>query len=253
MKAEVLSNKDDKLIVNITGANFETVNSIRRSCLNNVPTMAVEDVQIYSNNSALYDEILAHRLGLIPLTTDLKTYVKQADCKCKGAGCARCTVEFALEAKGPCVVYSRDLITKDKAVKPVFDEMPIVKLFEGQEIKLTAKAVLNTGTYHSKHAPCMAYYQFYPNIKVLKKKKALDDVCPRGVFKDGEVTKESMLKCNLCGACTEAMPESVEIKTSDDKIMLTVESWGQLSALDVYNTAINDNISDLEEFNKQLK
>lgn len=250
MKSKILKKDDKKIIVNITDTDFETVNSIRRTCMNNVPTMAIEDVKIFSNNSALYDEVLAHRLGLIPLTTDLKTYNKSKDCKCNGAGCARCTVEFTLEAKGPVTVYSKDLISKDKMIKPVHPETPIVKLFEDQEIRLTADAKLNTGAYHSKHAPCTAYFQFYPKIKILKTKKGLDDICPRNVFEKGNV--KNLLNCNLCKACVSAFPESVKVTASDDNILLTVESWGQLKAVDVYNTALESLSKELETFKKEL-
>ncbi len=54
-----------------------------------VPTMAIEDVEFRKNNSILYDEIIAHRLGLVPLKTDLKSYNLPEKCKCKGEGCAR--------------------------------------------------------------------------------------------------------------------------------------------------------------------
>ncbi|PIU61437.1 DNA-directed RNA polymerase subunit D [archaeon CG_4_10_14_0_2_um_filter_Archaea_38_6] len=253
MNTKILKENNEKIVINLTNTNFETANSIRRSCINNVPTMAIEDVHILANNSALYDEILAHRLGMIPLTTDLKTYNKLEDCKCKSAGCARCTAEFVLEAKGPATVYSKDLVPTDPSIKPVFDEMPVVKLFENQEVRLTAKACLNNGTYHTKHSPCNAYYQFYPNIKVLKSKKALDDICPRKVFKNGAVDKDNLLNCNLCNACTDAFPDSVTVEPEENNILLTIESWGQLAPKTIYNTAITNLISDLDEFKKLLK
>ena len=49
-------------------------NALRRIMVAEVPTMAIEDVIIIENSSPIKDEILAHRLGLIPLSTDLDTY-----------------------------------------------------------------------------------------------------------------------------------------------------------------------------------
>ena len=85
MNAKILKEEDEIMQLSISKSDFETANSIRRACMNLVLTMAIEDVEILENNSALYDEVLAHRLGLIPLTTDLKTYTKSDECKCKGA------------------------------------------------------------------------------------------------------------------------------------------------------------------------
>ncbi|VVB76151.1 DNA-directed RNA polymerase subunit D [Candidatus Tiddalikarchaeum anstoanum] len=262
MNVKIVSESKDQLLLNINKTNFEIVNSIRRNCINNVPTLAIEDVSILINNSALYDEVLAHRLGLIPLTTDLKTYVKKEDCKCKGVGCARCTVQLSLEAKGPCTVYSKDLVSTDKSVKPVFDDIPIVKLFEGQEVKLTGTAELGTSTYHSKFAPCFAYHKYYPVIsidsaKASKKAGEIIAVCPRHVFKQNggkvEVDSDKILDCNLCLACQETFPDIIKVESTDENMLLYIESWGQLKPKEIYNKAIETLMESIGEFAKQVK
>ena len=64
------------------------------------PAMAIEDVIIIDNTSVLYDEIVAHRLGLIPLKTDLDAYVLPEECDCKSElGCSKCRASFTLEAE----------------------------------------------------------------------------------------------------------------------------------------------------------
>ncbi|MDD2678991.1 MAG: DNA-directed RNA polymerase subunit D [Candidatus Nanoarchaeia archaeon] len=252
MKLKILSEKNEKLVLIIPKTDFETANSIRRACMNNVPTIAIEDVEVSENNSALYDEILAHRLGLIPLVTDLKTYVKSDDCKCKGAGCARCTAEFVLNKKGPCIIYAKDLISSDKKVVPVYPEMIIVKLFDNQEIKLTAKAKLNNGDYHAKHSPCSAYYQFEPVIEILSKSKELDAICPKKIFKNGEVDKDKLLDCDLCLACSDAFPKNVKVSSGKD-IIFTIESFGQLSPKEIFSTALNELTQGLENIKKAIK
>ena len=80
-------------------------NTLRRLILEEVPTMAIEDIEIVKNSSILYDEILAHRLGLLPLTTDLKSYFVRDECKCEGKGCARCTLQMTLKSKSD-IVYA---------------------------------------------------------------------------------------------------------------------------------------------------
>ena len=106
-----------------------------------VPTLAIEDVRIYDNTSAFFDEMLAHRLGLIPIKTDLSTYSTQENCTCGGAGCPGCTVTFTLSVEGPKTVLSSDLIPQDPKATPVYDNIPIVKLAKGQKLVVEARAV----------------------------------------------------------------------------------------------------------------
>ena len=94
-----------------------------------VPTLAIEYVNLYDNTSVLYDEQLALRLSLIPLVTDVETYVPQAECDvCGGEGCPACEVSLTLSAEGPGTVYSRDLIPTDPKIQPADPNVPIVEL-----------------------------------------------------------------------------------------------------------------------------
>lgn len=119
--------------------------------------MAVDEVVILENSSVLYDEILAHRLGLIPLTTDLKGYVLPQDCDCKTSlGCSKCRVLLVLDAVATDevkTIYSGDLISEDNLVKPKLSNIPIVKLAVNQKIKLEAYAKLGKGRDHAKWQP----------------------------------------------------------------------------------------------------
>src|SRR3989338_6831963 len=168
MEIRVLENDKDKgklsFIIKDTNAAF--VNTLRRIMIEEVPTMAIEDVEFRKNTSILYDEMLAHRLGLIPLTTDLKSYNLPEECKCEGKGCARCQVTLTLEGKGPGTVYARDIKSSDSAVKPVYSKMPIVELLKGQNIELEAVAVLGKGKVHSKWISAHVYYKHKPLITI---------------------------------------------------------------------------------------
>src|SRR3990167_7863048 len=115
------NNKLSFVLINIT-ASF--ANILRRTIIEETPVMAIEEVEFRKNNSILYDEIIAHRLGLLPLTTDLKSYNLPEECKCKGKGCARCQLKLTLNAKGPCIVYASDMKTRDVSIKPVYQKTP---------------------------------------------------------------------------------------------------------------------------------
>ena len=69
----------------LSGVSTSFANMFRRAMMSEVPTLAIENVRIYDNTSVLFDEMLAHRLGLIPLRTDLEQYRLRSECTCGGA------------------------------------------------------------------------------------------------------------------------------------------------------------------------
>ena len=113
MEIEFASLDDSLARFTLSGASTAYANAFRRAMIGEVPTLAIEDVRIYDNTSALFDEMLAHRLGLIPIKTDLSTYSTQASCSCGGAGCPGCTSTYTLRVEGPRTVTSSDLIPLD--------------------------------------------------------------------------------------------------------------------------------------------
>ena len=134
VKFKLIKKSDNKITFLIENSTPGYSNALRRIMLNEVPVMAIEEVEIRKNSSALYDEQVAHRLGLIPLTTDLKSYElpeSQADIDERKA---KCTVQFTLKEKGPKTVYASDMKTADPKIKPVYPKTPIVHLLKDQEI-----------------------------------------------------------------------------------------------------------------------
>ncbi len=154
---KILESSDSRIKVSIKGVDRVYANALRRFAISEVPCMAIDDVVIQQNSSVLYDEILAHRLGLIPLSTDLKGYVLPQDCSCKtDLGCSKCRVLLVLNAVATDdvkTIYSGDLRSEDESVKPYVDNIPIVKLAPDHEIKLEAYAKLGKGRDHAKWQP----------------------------------------------------------------------------------------------------
>lgn len=147
----------EQLIISFEGVHNSIVNSIRRIILDEVPTFAIEDVEVIKNDSPLYDETVAHRLGLIPLKTDLKSYNFKEECSCGGVGCALCEVKMTLKQDGEGYVYSKSIKSDDPQIVPVYENIPITKLSDGKKIELNLKAVLGTGREHAKWAPAHTY------------------------------------------------------------------------------------------------
>lgn len=169
MDIKVLSREQDILRFVLSDVSPAFANAIRRIILAEVPVMAIDDVMILENNSVMYDEILAHRLGLIPVTTD-QTYNLPEECTCKSElGCEKCraTLSLEIEASDPAeVVYTSSLKPENPEVKPVSDKIPIIKLAQGQRLKLEAYAKLGRGRDHAKWQPASACtYSYDPKAR----------------------------------------------------------------------------------------
>ena len=138
---------------------MQYANALRRVCLNGVPVFAIDTVDIIQNTSVLPDEGLAHRLGLIPLKTDLKRFNEPSKCDCQSeSGCSNCKVLLVLdsgEAEESRAVLSSELSSEDETVKPTSDKIPIVQLAPGQQINIECYARLGRGT---EHANCNSSY-----------------------------------------------------------------------------------------------
>ena len=154
---KILESSDSHVKLLLKGIDRVYANALRRFAISEVPCMAIDEIVIHENSSVLYDEILAHRLGLIPLTTDLEGYILPQDCDCKTSlGCTKCRVLLVLDAVATDevkTIYSGDLVSEDTRVKPYVDNIPIIKLAPSQKIKLEAYAKLGKGRHHAKWQP----------------------------------------------------------------------------------------------------
>ena len=75
LKINIIKLTPEELVVDVIGIDAPLANSLRRIIISEVPTMAIEKVTIYQNTSIIADEVLAHRLGLIPILADPVDFV----------------------------------------------------------------------------------------------------------------------------------------------------------------------------------
>lgn len=158
IKTKVLEDTGNAATIQLEGVDRSYANAVRRFCISEVPSMAIDDVVILDNSSVLYDEILAHRLGMIPIKTNLERYVLPEKCDCGSPlGCNKCRVLLVLDATGKekvTTIHSGDLVSEDREIRPVSETIPLVKLAQGQSVKLEAYARLGRGKEHAKWQPC---------------------------------------------------------------------------------------------------
>ena len=154
---KVIEKQDDKITIKFNNVPRQYVNALRRLSISEVPTFAIDDVVILENSSVMHDEAVAHRLGLIPLRTDLKKFNLPNNCDCKSAlGCTNCRVLLQLDAEAnekTKTITTSELISEDEFVKPVSQDIPIIVLAPGQKLKFEAYARLGFGRDHAKWQP----------------------------------------------------------------------------------------------------
>lgn len=254
MKIEIVDKKKDKIIFLLSESTPHFANALRRTVMDEVPTMAIEDVEFRKNTSVLYDEMLAHRLGLITLKTDLESYNLLEKCDCKGAVCAKCSVVATLKAKGPGTVYASELKFKDPAIKPAFPNTPIVKLLKGQELELEATAVLGRGKGHAKWRPGHIYYRYYPDVEALGKSSEFKE-CVKGcnknitTYKSKKQQIEHLEGCNICSVCIDSVEK---IEENPTEFLFHLESFGQLDCDEILEKAVQTVEEELDEFETKL-
>lgn len=255
MMIEAIKSDKLKLQFVLKGIDNSFANALRRSA-NEIPVLAVDTVEISKNDSALSDEMLAHRIGLLPLEYD-KTFTLPEECSCKGKGCAKCTASLTLKAAGG-VVKAEEL--KSKTVKAIYPEMPLVLLQKEQELELVAEARLGKGKDHAKYSPGLIWFKEYPIIEIPKGCEGCEEcvkACPRGVFETGgKISVKNLLNCDLCEACVDeckkhGKEKPLSVKGSKEDFIFEIESWGQLRPKDIFIEACEVLDSNIKEFLKE--
>jgi DNA-directed RNA polymerase subunit D len=210
---DILQKEEERIVIKFSNVPRQYVNAIRRLSISEVPTLAIDDVVILENSSVMHDEAIAHRLGLIPLRTDLDRFVMPHDCDCKSTlGCSKCRVLLVLDSEAnekTKVVTSGELLSEDELVKPVSNDIPIVVLAPSQKLKFEAYARLGVGKDHAKWQPTSA-----------------------AIVKDGKDEDESVLTIETNGALTA---EEV-VMAAIEKINLKIKNFNHtIQSLEIPN------------------
>ncbi len=244
MEIEVKEKDENEIVFIIRNIDIPFINAIRRIAMMEIPKIAVEDVNIVKNDSAMFDEVLAHRLGLTPLFSDFEAidglkFNEECDCD---DYCPNCSVSLTLNKTGPGVVYSSDLSSTDSKIKPVYDTIPLLKLKDNQDVELEAVGKLGFGKDHAKWMPTtVCSYKQYPEI-TFNEDKEVDyecaDACPRGILKADKSSKKIKIQniedCSMCKSCVRASDNDyINVGHIDNDFIFKIETDGSMSPEEV--------------------
>ncbi|EGN99713.1 hypothetical protein SERLA73DRAFT_88301 [Serpula lacrymans var. lacrymans S7.3] len=189
--------KKDRVNFVLENVDLAFANSVRRAVMADIPTIAIDIVEIEANTTVLPDEFIAHRLGMVPLVSaNCEEGIRYTrDCTCL-SGCQYCSIELRLDVacheNRTMEVTSNHLdvvdshtyadegeageeLTKrgenfghpvgkdDVSLPPVL----ICKMRKGQELKLRCIAKKGIAKEHAKWSPCSAVsFEYDPYNKL---------------------------------------------------------------------------------------
>ena len=234
---EVISLNEEDITFDLKGVDPAFANALRRIFISEIPTMAIEKVNMWQNTSVIPDEVLAHRMGLVPIKIDPRLFKNKDKGKDNNENnCiqfnlhVKCTRKNTPEAQNRendflsendealfnhASVYSSDMKWipigkqaekfKNTPIRPVYEDILISKMRPGQEIEMELMCEKGIGKTHAKWSPvATAYYRLLPDITLKEEIKGkyaqeLKDKCPMNVF---DIEDSGKLFVKNSRACT---------------------------------------------------
>ena len=239
-EVEFIDRSDRKARFLVRGATPAFANGVRRAIIADVPTMSIDTVRMIENSSVMFDEQIALRLGLVPLTTPEDEF-REGE-----------SVTLALDVTGPDTAYSGDIVTSEPLVKPADENIPIIELKEGQRLELEAEAVMGRGKDHAKHQGGVAVgYRHLQRVEVVGDKPEHEADEPnvlRGVIEeDGELIPTDEFDNDL----SKRYPgKELEVHDVPEAFVFHVETDGSMDVTDLVVRAVNtlyDRAEELEQ------
>ena len=305
MKTEIVEGwpQGHEIRILISDTDASQVNAIRRALIADVPKLAITRVdfsqgvtqdnkgEIVESVNVLPDEVLAHRLAMIPIPTNLdEGLVFPDDCdNCrdvveKDKGCPMCQVLYTLSARGPSAdsedefktVYAGDITTISDPVFDIRDEhkqIPLTVLAKGQFLEFYAFAVLGRGRDHAKWSPVAAVGFRPQSVAVLNKPKKASALFDLGLTttdgtpidaklfgKDKKVTNINHVM-DLEKALHQVGPgtgregdfdDAITMEPVDGAFVFSYETDGSLDPVTAFNMALGELSQRFTDLNEDL-
>lgn len=236
---KLISKKENKLIFEEEIQNT-LINAIRRH-VNEISIAAIDEVEIAKNDSPLYDETIAHRLGLVPLKMEKMKEDEEKKMKIKVTKAG--------------IVFSKDL---KGDLEVVYENIPLTLLNEDQEINIKASVKTGRGKDHAKFSPGLLFYR--ENCEIEVDKEFLNEIrekFPENKIKekgDKVIVEDNLEKplVDFCEGLSIKNNKKIEIKENKGKI-ISIESFGQISCEEIFKKSIEILRKNLSEVSKKIK
>lgn len=222
-EVEFIDHTDQEARFVVRGVTPAFANGLRRAMLADVPTMAIHSIRVIENSSVMFNEQIALRLGLVPLTTPPGEFGEDD------------VVTLAIDVEGPGTAYSGDLVSSDDLVQPAEEHIPIIDLKEDQRLEVEADAVLGSGRDHAKHQGGVAVgYRHLQRVDVIDDLDEFEDEeahVHRGVIEeDGELVPSEDFDHDL----TNRYPgKRVDVTDVPQAFVFHVETDGSMAVTDL--------------------
>jgi DNA-directed RNA polymerase subunit D len=255
MSLKILKAEDRFIKFSIDGITPTIANALRRTLLDDIPKLAIDKVifhhgqirdregNVYDSSLPLFDEIVAHRLSLVPLVSDPKMNFRE-ECACEGKGCPLCTMSYSINKIGPAVVTSGDLQPMGNPdLTPADPDIPIVKLGPKQAILVTGEAIMGRGKTHTKwQATSGVFYKYHREFVVTKSElenwTSVKEKCPLSVISEDSKTIR-FTDDDGCKAVRQLLDyPSVKVIEDDTQFIFQFETDGSYKAIDVLEYAL---------------
>ena len=232
----IIEQKEKELVFSMK-IEEELANTIRRY-INQIPVLAIDTVEISKNGSPLYDETIAHRLGLIPLEAE-NSQLKQ-------------NTKLKLSANKEGIVYSRDL----KGAKLAYENIPITTLNKNQELEFNATVNIGRGIEHSKYSPGLMSYRNASEITMDKEfSDKVKEVCSNEIKEKGNkiVVYDNKKKgiLDVCEGICKVNGKKAEVSFNGE-LIINLESFGQMNVKNIFKKSIDELKKDLSKISKKL-
>lgn len=262
---KIISKSEEEIVFDITNIEPPVANALRRILLCEIPTMAIDKVIINQNTSIIPDEVLVHRLSLIPIFADADDFEykkENEDYNENNSLTFHLKVQCKKNEKGDIInheIYSNQLVfvpkgnqankfKGDKAIRPVHSDILVHKLGLGQEIDIECICLKGIGRTHMKWSPvCTAYYRLLSQITFKENIKGDDAVelmnlCPMKVFdvKNDKLIVKSIRNCTTCRGCTrnQKHQELINLGKESGHYEFHVESVGIYKVETIFTKAL---------------
>lgn len=235
MESIILHKKEQEYLqFTLKNTTLAFANSIRRILLSEIPTMSIDIVQIQQNDSVLPDDLLIHRLGLIPMQLKGNDLLHSYECECDSF-CEMCSINLTLDVTGG-EIHSNAFVSDSQLNLRIEKNILICKLARNQRIALNAIVRKNIGKYNAKYSAANVVEFSYDEYNEMRHTKYWYEESVEKEWPGMKIKKPNVVDDIKMGVEVVSGKEAVE----------TV-----LMAFDILNGKVNDLLGMIENYQEE--